>query len=533
MKSGRLTIATVGVAVGLAAMLIPEAVVGREPDVRVLIVGLILIAFGLAIPAGDGARSCGAFLVAAGFAWFLPSFDVTGREWADRAIASTSLLHIALVASAIALVPVGAIRVRGMAIALVPAYVAAVAAAVGGYRLALIAAGVALALVVVVSWSKLRNRTTGAALAFGTAGLVLGFELALSGVLRLTVSSPPERTLSLFHEIALAAAAALILTAVTRNGAGDVIDLREGGAAAIEPTIGQALDDPGATVTFPDGDGSWIDPLGRPRELPTGARSEIRSDSEVVAVIGTAMPIPDSLSKSLEDVLRLGRDNARLRRAVTVQLDELADSRRRLLVASDSEREALERTLRHGALAHVEEVQELLRSLPSLPGVSERAHLTRSELEHIARGLDPLARGTSLADALRVVTEHGPNPVELRISEAALDERTRRTLWYACAEGLANAWKHAPGSSVRIEIGSQNGTAVATVMDDGPGGANPRGSGLVGLTDRVTALGGSVAISDRRPTGTLLRIEIPPDRSTGQLVAESRAGRNVTAVVAA
>ena len=221
MRSGRLTLATVGVAVGLAAMLVPETLVGREPDVRVLIVGLVLGACGLAIPAGDGARWCGALLVGAGFAWFLPSFDVTGREGIDRAIASTSLLHIALIASAIVVVPVGAIRARGMAVALVPAYVAAISAAVGGYRFALIAAGVALAVVVAVAWSRLSNRTTGAALAFCTAGLALGFELVLSGVLRLAVGSPPERTLSLFHEAALAIAAALVLTAATRTRTGD------------------------------------------------------------------------------------------------------------------------------------------------------------------------------------------------------------------------------------------------------------------------------------------------------------------------
>ncbi len=526
MKSGRLTLATVGVAVGLAAMLIPEAVAGREPDVRVLIVGLVLIACGLAIPAGDGARWCGALLVAAGLAWFLPSFDVTGREWADRAIASTSLLHIALVVSAIVIVPVGAIRARGMTIALVPAYVAAVSAALGGYRFALIAAGAALALVVVVAWSRLRNRTTGAALAFGTAGLVLGLELTFSGVLRLAASSPPERTLSLFHEVALAVAAALVLTAVTRNRADDIIDLREGGAAAIEPTIARALDDPRATVRFPDDEGGWIDSLGRPRDLPTGARSEIRSDGEIVAVIGTAMSIPDSLSQSLEEVLRLGRDNARLRRAVTAQLDELADSRRRLLRASDSEREALERKLRHGALAHLDEIEAQLRSVPTLPGVSERAKLTRTELEHVAQGLDPLARGTSLADALLAVSAHIESQVELRIDETGLDEVTSRTLWYACAEGLSNAWKHAPGAHVSIVVETAEGEACATVTDDGPGGADPRGSGLLGLADRAAALGGALEVDERPSGGTTLRFAIPLPGNTGQPLEAQRAGRD-------
>ena len=526
MKSGRLTVATVGVAFGLAAMLIPEAVVGREPDVRVLIVGLVLIACGLAISSDDGLRWCGALLVAAGLAWFLPSFDVTGWEWADRAIASTSLLHIALVASAIVIVPVGAVQARGISIALVPAYVAAVSAAVGGYRFALIAAGVALAVVVVVAWSRLRDRTAGAALAFAAAGLVLGLELALSGLLRLTVASPPERTLSLFHEVALAAAAALVLTAVTRNRADDIIDLREGGAATIEPTIARALDDPGATVRFPDEEGGWIDSLGRPRELPTGSLTEIRADGEIVAVIGTGMPIPDSLSQSLEQVLRLGRDNARLRRAVTVQLDELADSRRRLLRASDSEREALERKLRHGALAHLDEIEAQLRSVPSLPGVSERARLTRTELEHVARGLDPLARGTSLSAALLAVSAPNASQVELRIDETGLDQVTSRTLWYACAEGLSNAWKHAPGAHVSIVVESAEGEARATVTDDGPGGADPRGSGLLGLADRAAALGGTLEVDERPSGGTTLRFAIPLRGNTGQPLEAPRAGRD-------
>lgn len=533
MKSGRLTLATVGVAVGLAAMLVPEAVVNREPDVRVLIVGLIFIACGLTIPANVGAHWCGELLVAAGFAWFLPSFDVTGREWADRAIASTSLLHIALVASAIVVVPAGAIRARGMAIALVPAYVAAVSAAVGGYRFALIAAGVALAVVVIVAWSRLRNRTTGAALAFGTAGLALGFELALSGVLRLAVSSPPERTLAVMHEVVLAIAAALVLTAVTRDRAADVIDLLEGGAGAIEPTIARALDDTGTTVRFPDGDGRWLDPLGLPRELPTASRSEIRADGEIVAVIGTAMPIPDSLPRSLEAVLRLGGDNARLRRAVTVQLDELAESRRRLLDASDSEREALERKLRHGALAHLDEIEAQLRTVESLPGVADRAELTRRELEHVAQGLDPLARGTSLADALLAVSTHGESNIELRINEAGLDAVARRTLWYACAEGLSNAWKHAPGAHVLIEVEVDEGEARATVSDDGPGGADPRGSGLLGLADRAAALGGTLEVADRPTGGTVLQFVVPTTNGTSQPLDASRAGRDEAAEVAA
>jgi signal transduction histidine kinase len=532
VKSGRLTLATVGVAVGLAAMLIPEAVVGREPDVRVLIVGLVLIACGLAIPAGDRARWCGALLVVAGFAWFLPSFDITGWEWADRAIASSSLLHIALVASAIVLVPVGAIRARGMAIALVPAYVAAVSAAVGGYRFALIAAGVALAVVVVIAWSRLRNRATGAALAFWAAGLVLGLELALSGLVRLTVASPPERTLSLVHEAALAVAAALVVTAVARYRDPDVVELREGGAAAIEPTIARALDDPSAIVRFPDLDGSWIDPLGRPSELPTGSRSEIRTGGEIIAVIGSSTPVPESLSGSLEDVLRLGRNNARLRRAVTLQLDELAGSRRRLLEANDSEREALERKLREGALAHLDEIETQLRSVPSLPGVSERAGRTRTELEHVATGLDPLARGASLADALRAVLAHNESQVELRVDETGLDEVTRRTLWYACAEGLSNAWKHAPGAHVLIVVDSADGKARATITDDGPGGADPRGSGLLGLADRTAALGGTLEIADRPAGGTVLRCVVPTSAATSQPVVLPRAVRDAATLAA-
>ena len=218
---------------------------------------------------------------------------------------------------------------------------------------------------------------------------------------------------------------------------------------------------------------------------------------------------------------------------MTLQLDELAGSRRRLLEASDSERESLERKLRRGALAHLDEIESQLRSVPSLRGIFDRSDLTRRELEHVARGLDPLARGTSLADALHAVAVPGDNDVELRIDEAGLDEVTRRTLWYACAEGLSNAWKHAPGAHVLIEVETVEGEARATVTDDGPGGADPRGSGLLGLADRAAALGGLLEVADGRRGGTMLRFSVPLNDTTRQHLDTSRAGRDEAAVVAA
>jgi signal transduction histidine kinase len=105
-----------------------------------------------------------------------------------------------------------------------------------------------------------------------------------------------------------------------------------------------------------------------------------------------------------------------------------------------------------------------------------------------------------------------------------LPEPVEVAAYYVIAEALTNAAKHAHASLVRVEAGAVNGHLRVSVQDDGMGGANPaHGSGLVGLTDRVEALGGSLTLHSPRGGGTTLRIDLPLSGSpTGDPASPSR-----------
>ena len=82
--------------------------------------------------------------------------------------------------------------------------------------------------------------------------------------------------------------------------------------------------------------------------------------------------------------------------------------------------------------------------------------------------------------------------------------------YYAVSEALANAAKHAQASVVHVELDTPATIVRLAVRDDGIGGADPaRGAGLVGLSDRIEAAGGTLHVTSPPGVGTTLLIEIP------------------------
>jgi signal transduction histidine kinase len=104
-------------------------------------------------------------------------------------------------------------------------------------------------------------------------------------------------------------------------------------------------------------------------------------------------------------------------------------------------------------------------------------------------------------------------PVELELRDVArLAEHLEVAVYYTVSEALTNAAKHAHPSRVRVEVESDDTTLRLTIHDDGIGGADPaRGSGLVGLSDRIESLGGRLHIISAAGSGTTLLIRIPVD----------------------
>jgi signal transduction histidine kinase len=88
--------------------------------------------------------------------------------------------------------------------------------------------------------------------------------------------------------------------------------------------------------------------------------------------------------------------------------------------------------------------------------------------------------------------------------------------YYVVSEGLSNAAKHARASMVHVELKVESAVVEVSIRDDGVGGADPdRGSGLVGLRDRVEALGGTIRTISPPGRGTCVLARIPLDGELG------------------
>jgi signal transduction histidine kinase len=209
---------------------------------------------------------------------------------------------------------------------------------------------------------------------------------------------------------------------------------------------------------------------------------------------------------------------------------DLAASRTRIVAAADETRRRIERDLHDGTQQQLVSLMLKLRAAearePSEVG-ELRAQLARTaqglagvleELREISRGIHPaiLSRG-GLEPALRALRRRSAIPVELDLNaRRRLPEPVEVAAYYVVSEAVTNAAKHAHASVVRVALDTPDGILQLAIRDDGVGGADlSQGSGLVGLSDRIEALGGTLQVTSPIGNGTTLLIEVPLDsRST-------------------
>jgi PAS domain S-box-containing protein len=202
---------------------------------------------------------------------------------------------------------------------------------------------------------------------------------------------------------------------------------------------------------------------------------------------------------------------------------ELKESRARIVAAGDAARRRIERNLHDGAQQrlvtvslHLHLIARRLESAPeAVPDLLEAAQtelaLALEEIRELVRGLHPrLLSDQGLGPAIRALAERSLVPVELtELPEERLGPAVEAAIYYVVAEALANAAKHAQASFVTVRVATEGEWIVVEVTDDGRGGADPNGSGLCGLADRVAALDGRFAVSSVPGAGTALRAEFP------------------------
>lgn len=217
----------------------------------------------------------------------------------------------------------------------------------------------------------------------------------------------------------------------------------------------------------------------------------------------------------------LALENARLQAGIRAQLEQVRESRTRIVEAQLAERRRMERDLHDGAQ------QRLLALTMQLGAVrtavadeatrtlvdTARADLRRAvtELRDLARGLHPAVLSQAgLCPALESVAERLPVPVSLDVPSERFDPTVESAAYFLACEAMTNAAKHADATSVRVCVRPEPGRLVVEVADDGIGGASsPAGGGLAGLQDRVAAHGGSLAVDSPAGGGTRITASIP------------------------
>jgi signal transduction histidine kinase len=204
---------------------------------------------------------------------------------------------------------------------------------------------------------------------------------------------------------------------------------------------------------------------------------------------------------------------------------ELTASRARIVTAGDHARRRIERDLHDGTqqrlVSLVLDLRSAERALPPVPEL--RAQLERvadgltealDELRDLSRGIHPaiLSEG-GLGPALTALASRSAVPVQLDVElPSRLPEPVEVAAYYVVSEALANTAKHGRASVAHVALGVRAGSLHLSVRDDGVGGAiRGRGSGLVGLTDRVEALGGTSSVVSPAGRGTALSVDLPLD----------------------
>jgi signal transduction histidine kinase len=219
----------------------------------------------------------------------------------------------------------------------------------------------------------------------------------------------------------------------------------------------------------------------------------------------------------------MAEENVRLDAELQARLDELRESRVRILQAGDDARRKLERDLHDGAqqrlvglaldlrLAREKLDDDPRAAAAMLDEASAELARATAELRELARGIHPaVLSDRGLQAAVELLADRAPLPVRIDASlDGRLPEPVEAAAYFVIAEALTNVVRHSGAQRAEIGVRRDDGRLLVEVSDDGGGGADTEGSGLRGLADRVAALDGNLEVAGAAGTGTTVRADIP------------------------
>jgi signal transduction histidine kinase len=406
-------------------------------------------------------------------------------------------------------------------------------------NLTYVALGAMLLWIMAVRWRQASGPRRRSLAPVAAVAVVLVCAYVVREALRAAVPSPPligaldlvvVGTLMLWP---LAFLAGLARTRLDRSAVGDLaVQLGEPlPPGRLEQVLARALHDPTVRLAYwlPDRD-AFVDAEGRPVELPAEggdrAVTVLRHDGDPIAAMvhDAALDDDPELVRAVAATARMTIENERLQAEVRAQLEEVRASRARIVEFGDAERRRVERNLHDGAqqrLVNISLALGIARSQVGMASDREMAvaldeaaaelRLALAELRELARGIHPVILSEAgLGPALAALADRSPVPVTVTaVPPDGLPSRVEETAYYVASEALANAAKHAHATVVTISAQRRGGGLIVEIDDDGVGGADPDGSGLRGLADRVAALDGRLQVDSPTGQGTRITAELP------------------------
>jgi signal transduction histidine kinase len=301
------------------------------------------------------------------------------------------------------------------------------------------------------------------------------------------------------------------------------------------PTVVFQTRRPARIDDYADATGSTAD-IARDGGIRSAVGAPINVEGRLWGVMGVLStrvePLPPDTEARLAgftELVATAIANAEAQAALTA-------SRARIVAAADTMRRRIERDLHDGAQQRLVSLALQIREAQASPRaqagelaarldlVADELTGVLEELREIARGLHPatLAEG-GLRPALKSLARRSAVPVRIDVGvDRRLPEPIELAAYYVIAEALTNTAKHAAATVIDVEVAADAGTLQVRVRDDGRGGADlTHGTGLLGLTDRVEALGGHLSLHSPGGAGTTMHVTLPltvpdpPAASTG------------------
>ena len=300
---------------------------------------------------------------------------------------------------------------------------------------------------------------------------------------------------------------------------------------ALREALAGALRDPSLSLAYwlPD-ERRYVDPQGRPVALPERGSGRTVSPVEhdgrrVAAIVHSELSEDDAeLIEAVGAAAGLALENERLSAELRARVEELRASRQRIVEAGVAERRRLERDLHDGAQQRLVSLALTLRMArnklhddpEASAGMLEQSGVeldhALEELRELARGIHPaVLSDRGLGAALQALASRAPFPVEMQEQlNGDVPDAVESAAYFVVSEALTNAAKYADATRATVVVEQAHGWVLVAVSDDGVGGADPRaGTGLSGLSDRLSALDGRLEVDSAPGRGTTIRARIP------------------------